>query len=258
MSFIASAIYYDKTKARIVYNSQNDPVKNGINYAYVDMENLGTIKSSVPDKSRFFSSEFAIKDLEQICPFMCFKLKRDEYCIIWRDINFSKNPVYNNNYDLIFKKYLEERMEYINKMAKYNIYPCETTEEALKLIKRKKYNKIILLSNIGTDLGGKKFVEEARKIIGNEVVVLFSAYDIRHLKWVKKYRNALFSNEPKFYEKYLECFYNKNKIECKSSLKKLKNELEKFYDIKFSFNENFLDYPYAENQTIKTFKDLRF
>ena len=41
----------------------------------------------------------------------------------------------------------------------------------------KKYNKIILLSNIGQDLGGKKFVDEARKIIKNDVIVLFSAYD---------------------------------------------------------------------------------
>ena len=28
-------------------------------------------------------------------------------------------------------------------MAKYNIYPCETSEEALELVNRKKYNKCI-------------------------------------------------------------------------------------------------------------------
>ena len=72
---------------------------------------------------------------------------------------------------------MNDRIKYINQAAKYNIYPCETSEEALKLVKRKKYNKIILLSNIGQDLGGKKFVDQARKIIGNDVIVLFSAYD---------------------------------------------------------------------------------
>ena len=58
-------------------------------------------------------------------------------------------------------------MKYIKQVAKYNVYPCKTTDEALNLVNRKKYNKIILLSNVGADLGGKKFVDEARKIIGN-------------------------------------------------------------------------------------------
>ena len=209
-----------------------------------------------PNKSRFYSSEFVVKDLDQICPFMCFKLKRDEYGIIWRDINFSKNPVYNNKFDAVFKKYLEGRMEYINKMAKYNIYPCQTSEEALRLIKRKKYSKLILISNIGSDLGGKKFVEEARKIIGNNVIVLFSAYDINHLKWVTSFKNALFSNDPIYYEKYLECFYDKNKEQSKISLKLLKNELEFYYKVKFNFDEKFLDYPYAEDKTSTKLYDL--
>ena len=190
------------------------------------MENLETINEFIPDKSRLFSSEFVIGCLEQILPFMCFKLKRDEYCIIWRDTNFSKDPIYNNEFDLIFKNYLKERMEYINKFAKFNVYPCETSEEALKLIRRKKYNKIILISNIGTDLGGKAFVEEARKIIGNDVVVLFNAYDIDHLDWVKNFKNAFFSNEPDFYEQYLECFYNKKKKKAKKLLNNLKKILK--------------------------------
>ena len=86
---------------------------------------------------------------------MCAKLERKEFCVIWRDINFSDKPIYNNEFDAIFKKFLKERKKYINQMAKYNIYPCETSEEALKLVERKKYNKIILISNVGTDLGGK-------------------------------------------------------------------------------------------------------
>ena len=97
-------------------------------------------------------------------------------------------------------------MQYVQQYAQHNIYSCETTNEALGLIKRKKYNKIILISNIGSDLGGKKFIDEARKIIGNDVIVLFLAYNKEHLKWVKDYKNALFSNDPDFYEEYLYCF----------------------------------------------------
>ena len=33
-------------------------------------------------------------------------------------------------------------MKYIKQVAKYNVYPCETSEEALKLLEKKKYNKI--------------------------------------------------------------------------------------------------------------------
>ena len=258
LSFIASAVYYDRKKKRRVFDDTYNPKENDINYAYAEMEDLETINEPEPDESRLYSSEFVVGCLEQILPFMCFKLKRDEYCIIWRDINFSKNPIYDNEFDEIFKNYLKERMEYINKFAKYNVYPCETSEEALKLIRRKKYNKIILISNIGTDLGGKTFVEEARKIIGNDVVVLFNAYDTDHLDWVKTFKNAFFSDEPEFYEQYLECFYDKTKEESKESIKTLKDKLEKHYNVKFTFDEKFLDYPFAENEKITKLKDLRF
>ena len=57
-----------------------------------------------------------------------------------------------------FKKFLKKRMEYIQEKIKFNVYPCETSEEALELVKRKKYNKIILISNAGTDLTGRQFI----------------------------------------------------------------------------------------------------
>ena len=134
------------------------------------------------------------------------KLKRKEFCVIWRDNNFSTKPIYNNQFDAIFKKFLKERMIYVEQYAEHNIYPCETSDDALELVKRKKYNKIILISNVGSDWGGKKFIDEARKIIGTDVITLFLAYNIQHLQWIKDYKNALFSNEPNFYEEYLSCF----------------------------------------------------
>ena len=187
-----------------------------------------------PDFSKFIGTEYVIWDLDQICPFMSAKLERNEYCVIWRDNNFSPNSVYNNKFDEIFKKFLKERMKYIKQNARFNIYPCETTEEALKLVKRKKYNKIILLSNVGTDKGGKHFVDEARKIIGNDTIVLFLAYNIAHLKWIKNYKNAIFSNEPKFYEDYLECF---NGGDIKGNLENLIKKIEAHYDVKFNLNK---------------------
>ena len=172
------------------------------------------------------------------------KLKRQEYCIIWRDNNFSPKPVFDNKFDEIFKKFLKERMKYIQQFAEYNIYTCETTNEALELVKRKKYNKIILISNVGKDLGGKAFIDEARKIIGNDVITLFLAYNIKHLDWIKNYQNALFSNEPNFYETYLECFSDKhNDAHKKDELIQLKSNMEKHYKVNFNFNGQFLYYP---------------
>ena len=127
-------------------------------------------------------------------------------------------------------------------MAKFNIYPCQSSEEALNLIKRKKYNKIILISNVGKNDEGIKFVFEARKIIGNNVIVLFSAYMGKHIEKIKKIENALFSNDASFFEKYLDCFSG-DENQIKNNIMNLKNELEKHYNVKFNFNEQFLNYP---------------
>ena len=172
---------------------------------------------------------------------MSATLKRNEYCVIWRDDNFSPNAVYNNEYDLIFKNFLKERMKYIRQFAKYNIYSCITTNEALNLIERKKYNKIILISNVGQNLEGKNFVNKARKIIGSDVIVLFLAYNKKHLDWIKYYKNAIYSNEANFYEEYLQCFSEPHSVE--SELKYLISKIEMHYNVKFNFDENFLDYP---------------
>ena len=162
--------------------------------------------------------------------------------MIWRDDNFSPESQWNNKFDEIFKNFLKQRKKYIERMAKFNIYPCESSEEALKLVERKKYNKIILISNVGKNDGGIDFVSEARKIIGNNAIVLFSAYQGKHIEKIKKIKNALFSNDALFFEKYLDCFKG-NEEQIKGNIKNLKNELEKHYNVKFNFNDQFLFYP---------------
>ena len=146
-------------------------------------------------------------------------------------------------------------MIYIQQNTEFNIYPCETNEEALELVKRKKYNKIILISNVGSDLGGKKFIDEARKIIGNEVIALFFAHNIQHLNWIKNYKNALFSNKPDFYEKYLYCFFDEHSNkEKKDLLMDLKKNMEEHYKVIFNFDGQFLYYPNFKEEG--NFEDL--
>ena len=247
---IINYIYYDRNGFKQVKDSTRTPAKNQINFAYAGARSE---RIDHPNKSKFFATEYVINDLDQICPFMSATLKREEFCIIWRDNNFSSKPVYNNKFDQIFKSFLKERMSYINQVAKYNIYPCETTEEALELVNRKKYNKIILLSNVGTDMGGKKFIDKAREIIGNNVIVLFLAYRTDHLNWIKNYKNALFSNEPKFYEEYLQCFDEKD---IKYNIRLLIEKLEARYNVKFNFDDDYLYYPNFKNDGKYT--DLTF
>ena len=247
---IVNSIYYNRNGFKQVTDNKRTPGKNEINFAYAG---AGSERLKIPDTSKFLANEYVIYELDQICPFMSAKLKRVEYCVIWRDTNFSINPVYNNEFDQKFKAFLKERMKYISQNAKYNIYPCETTEEALKLVNRKKYNKIILISNVGTDKGGKNFVEKARQIIGNDVITLFLAYKISHLDWIKNFKNAIFSNEPKFYEEYIQCFEENNiKIQLKNLIKKM----EEHYGVKFNFDDSFLDYPNFKEEGV--YSEMRF
>ena len=252
-TLIACSIYYNKDGFRKVKDYKYTPKKNEINFAYAK-EDFSTIEK-YPDENQFFGTEYVIWDLEQICPLIGAKLKRNEFCVIWRDNNFSSKPVYNNEFDEIFKKFLKEKMKFIEQYAEYNIYPCETTNEALELIKRKKYNKIILISNVGTDLGGKKFIDEARKIIGNDVITLFLAYNIKHLNWIKNYKNALFSNDPNFYEQYLNCF-NDEYYKKEDKILELKQSIENHYKVKFTFDDKFLEYPNYKDKG--SFSELTF
>ena len=252
-TLIANSIYYNKKGFRQVYDYKYTPKKNEINFALAKSD-FSTIKGQ-PDRSKFFGTEYVIWDLDQICPFIGAKLRREEFCVIWRDNNFSSKPIYNNEFDKLFKKFLAERMKYVEQYAEHNIYPCETTDEAIKLVKRKKYNKIILISNVGSDLGGKKFIDEARKIIGNNVIVLFLAYNTNHLNWITNYKNALFSDSPNFYEEYLNCF-SKEKLDIQDEIMELKEKIENHYKVKFNFDDKFLYFPYFKGEG--KYSDLSF
>ena len=82
---------------------------------------------------------------------------------------------------------------------------------------------------------------------------MFLAYNISHLDWIKNYKNALFSNDPKFYEEYLDCFNNND---IKSTLNSLISNMEKHYNVKFNFDDKFLDYPLFKESG--NYSDLSF
>ena len=257
---VGSYIYNDTNGFKKVDKYKHTPKKNEITFAYADS---GTRIVTEPDKTKFYGTEYVIFEYDQICPFLGLSLKRDEFCVIWKDDNFSPNPVYNNKFDEIFKKFLARRMEYIQEQIKFNVYPCETSEEALELVKRKKYSKIILISNAGKNLSGKQFIIDARKIIGNDVIALFLCYQDKHLKWIKEMKNAIFSNEPEFYENYLQSFVTESDIDEETKAKKIKkqliiliNQIQQKYKVNFNFSNDFLQYPLFKKEGF--YKDLTF
>ena len=248
---VSSVFYNNKTRKRVIDNKYS-PKNNEANIVVVDGK-LNPIKGT--DKSKFYSREYIIGDKSQILPLIHITIKRNEYCVIWRDNNFSSKPVYNDKYDQIFKDFLKKRLEYISQYAKFNIYPCETTDEALDLVEKKKFNKIILMSNVGNKFEGRDFVTKARKIIGNDVITLFMAYMKEHLEWIVNYKNSLFSNIEQFHEQYLECFTDDIGA-TKQNIMTLKSSIEDHYNVKFNFDNNFLNFPnFKENGE---FKDLNF
>jgi hypothetical protein len=252
-NLIACYIYYNENFKKKVINNNILPNKNEMTLTYIGAE-LETIEDEIPNKEKFYGTEYKIGDLNQICPLLSLKLKRNEFCIIWRDDNFSSNGVYYNDYDKKFKKFLDEMK---TQAGKYNLYPCETKNEAITLVERKKYNKIILISNVGKNNKGVEFIEKAREIINNDVIVLFIAFRLNHLDWIQNYKNALFSNEPEFSKEYLKCFnYDCYEYERINIIQNLIKKMENHYKVHFNFDEKFLDFP--NYKKIGKYSDLSF
>ena len=233
---ICSIVYYDKSGILKVkdYKTREKPGKNQVNFAFTSSDSK-TLHN--PDFRKFVGTEYVIYDFDQICPLISIRFKREEFCVIWRDNNFSDKAIFNNELDGKFKNFLKERIRYINQMSKYNVYTFADTNEALKYVNRKKYNKIILISNVGTDFGGQKFVSSARQIIGNNVIALFIAYNTQHLNWITKWKNTLFLNKDELFDEYLDSFNDITKMRGFIS------KLEKIYNVRFNFDNNFLTFP---------------
>ena len=252
-SLVVSEVYYDNSKFKEItdlskyikldhfpdedeiFKKYKDKIvqKNGIHYVEVDGESTNVYDYS--NNKILKCTEYVVTYQEQIHPLYGLTLQRVEYCIIWQDPNFAGGK---------YQHELLERKKYANQMTNFNIYYEVTSEDALKLIWRKKYNKIILISNCGDNFYGRNFVDKARKILGFNVMVLFFGNWIGHLDWIKDYPNSLFTNNDLFYRDYIRNFNEQG-------LLKLKNDIEKYIHLAYAQYSNFkfkdfvnhLDYP---------------
>ena len=215
-------------------------MKNGIHYIEVDAKNGNVInekKEVLMDKGykkiskeAFIGREYCITDNKQILPLYGITFKRIDFCVIWRDTNFK---------DSFWAKSLEKNKKIINKMTGYNLYTEDNTKDALKLIWRKRFNKIILITNVGKNMEGKKFVDKVRKILGFNIMVLFFVSNSRHLDWIKNYPNSLFCEDEYTLTKYVCDF-------TEEGFNKIRENVKEFYGVELSKPNKAFEYPLFE------------
>lgn len=231
---------------------------NGIRHTVVNYDSAAIRKDQFDNYKKFKGTEFVITDKNQILPLYGVTVERVEYLIIWRDNNFDKN---NPNRYSSFQEMLDFNLK-IKKYAAFNlktkIYYFADTDDAITFIRKKVYNKIILITNGGNQ--GKNFIYNARKIIGNNTIALVTCYLAQnHLNSVKKMENTLLNS------KYCNCiieFLNKITNNDIYGLKELQKKTELEYQIiddSFHFkqiNENAFKFPKFIERGY--FKDLEF
>ena len=224
--------------------SNKKVVKNGLHFARVK-SNSGQIinENDLKEKIRnnLIGKEYVITEKEQVLPLFNLDFKINESLIIWRDPTINENKSY--------AKVFNVSKMYINQFLRINAYFKDSIENALELIKRKKLNKIILISNIGLDLSGKKLMEIARKILDFPVIILFFSKNLMHLKWIQEEKNILFTSDTNFYKKYILNYNEKDLIE-------LKKEIENNFKIKLQFTRDYLKFPKFIGN--RKFKDIIF
>lgn len=209
-SVVISEIYYNEKKFETVYDTKkkNEVVpKYGIRHGFGNFNGKKINEKELIDSNRFIGNEFLITDKNQILPLYCITFKRIEYLVIWRDNNFIKNNP-NKYSSKIFNKIQEFHRIFKKKITlelNSKIYYLTNSEDALNLIKKKKYNKIIIITNGSND--AKKFINDAREILGEKEkypIIGVSVYDIKkHYKWIKEIENTILLNGIEYHEKFL-------------------------------------------------------
>ena len=229
-NFVVSQIFYDKFKLEYVYNTNirdSEVEGNGIRCAYDDYNTCVLNEMESQNYKKFYGKEFVISNSKQILPLYIVTVKRVEYLVIWRDYNFDiNNP---NNYDQITFKEMQDFHQkiksFITKELNSKIYYINNNEQALKLLDRKKYNKIIIITNGNND--GEQFIHDSRNIIGAEALAAVSAYDVStHIQWVKNLNNVLILNGIDFHKKFFRCIINNDT----NLFRQLKNEIIQYYN----------------------------
>jgi hypothetical protein len=242
-SLIICEIFYDEEKLKesgknfsLSDSNQNNSSKDKEKVEPNGLKKIEIFQLNDSNSSkRKICTEYVLSEKYQILPLYTFTLRRNEYFVIFRDPNFIKK----NHYSRDLKDIVLRSLKLSNNM---NFYFESSTEEALKLIlKKKKKGKAILITSIGRDQSGKRFVEIARRILQcDDLIVLFYSNNTNNLDWIQGFTNCVYSSEPNIYEEYISNYNN-------VGLKELKKKVENLHDIKLKeYSFNFLSYSYCD------------
>ena len=225
-SFIVSEEFFQEESISNVDRHSNQSSVNDGNKILNISDN--SISEGINLKQKNNSLESSYKEKSKILPLYTVTLKRNEYFVLHRDPNFNEKNEHAQFLKNIQKKNLN--------IFDINIYYESSTEEALKFLLKRKYNKVILITNVGPNLEGKRFVDIVRKIYGFDVLVLFFSHNKKYLEWIKHYNNSLFTDSIDYYREFITNF-NENR------LKALKEKLEKELSIQFKFSFDLVKFP---------------
>ena len=243
-NIVASQVFYDKSKYEKCYEKTDKIIqKNGIRYVNVDASGDPLSKEQTKSNGykKFIGTEFVIPSKNQILPLYSITLKRNEYYCLWKDYHFTHQTSYTSH--------ALEVKNIAKQLLGINMYGVGEFEEALDIIKRKKYNKVILLSNVGNEEKAKEFINEIRKILRFNVVVLFFTASIGHLDWIKDFPNALFTVDDDIFKEYILNF-------TENGLNKLKEKIEIEYGQKLNNFKADLSYPLFEEAKNLDYKSI--
>ena len=248
-SVVASQIYYDSSKLEKVYNNwtQDRPVRdNGIRCAHVNADSsaLNLTEGELRNYNKFIGNEFLITNKNQILPLYALTFKRIEYLVIWRDYNFNDNNPnsYNNELFREMQKFHREIKHILSTELNSKVYYIKNSDEAIDLINRKIYNKIIIVTNASND--AQRFISDARHIIGSNTIIGISAYNIgKHYNWVQQLQNVLILNGLDIHQKFFTSAIN--------------NDIQALNNLITEINNNYRNFPYF-NLTRLTDSALNF
>lgn len=229
---VVSQIYYNDSLFEKYYEKTNEEIPDeGIRFVNVNAYGGPLSKEQTKENGYkgFIGTEYVLPDKKQILPLYSITLKRSEYYCLWKDYHFTHQTV--------FTKHALHVQNIAKQLLGINVYGVGEIDEALEIIKRKRFNKVIIMSNVGDNIDmAKQFIKDIREILKFNVVILFFTSRARHSEWIKEIPNVLFTTRDKHFKNYILNF-NEN------GLNKLKEDIENDYGVKLDkFNAD-LSYP---------------
>ena len=234
---VASQIYYNDSLFEKCYEKTKKEVPNeGIRFVNVNAYGSPLSKEQTKENGYkgFIGTEYILPDKKQILPLYSITLKRSEYYCLWKDYHFTHQTV--------FTKHALHVQNIAKQLLGINVYGVGEIDEALEIIKRKRFNKVIIISNIGNNVDiAKQFIKDIREILKFNVVILFFTSKASHSEWIKEIPNVLFTTRDKYFKNYILNF-NEN------GLNKLKEDIENYYGVKLDNFKADLSYPLYQDE----------